>query len=379
MQLNGTEQQAMQIDNIDIWQIARPLRYPWRTAYGEDAAIEGILVRVTSGFHVGWGEAAPLHAPTYSPETAATCFHIARDFLAPVLLGRAIETPWDVTPLFDIFRGNPFAKAAMESACWSLFANHHGQPLHQLIGGNDRPVSAGADFGIQNSIDMLLEKVAKAVDAGFPRVKLKIRHGWDIEVVRAVRSTFPKMTFHVDCNGGYDSSHMDLMYALDKENLAMIEQPFGTRDFTDHAMLQSKIGTPVCLDESVTSLHDFEQALMLKSCRMLNIKIGRTGGIATAIKLHDMARNAGIPCWVGSMLESGVGMGALIALATLPNFTYAGDLFPTQEHCDTDITPDLAFDSSCRFHPAVIQLTPNMDRLAPCVTAQATISTKDLL
>ncbi len=369
----------MQIDRIDIWQIARPLRYPWRTAYGEDAAIEGVIVRISAGAHTGWGEAAPLRAPTYSPETAATCFHIIRDFLAPALLRQEIGNPQDVASHFEVFRGNPFAKSAIESACWSLIANRDDRPLYGLIGGSNMSVSAGADFGVQDSIDMLLEKVGKAVEAGFPRIKLKIRHGWDIEVVRAVRSTFPKMTFHVDCNGGYGPGDMDLMHALDAENLAMIEQPFGTRDFTDHAKLQAAIDTPVCLDESITCVHDFEQALLLKSCRMLNIKIGRTGGIATAIRLHDMARDAGLPCWVGSMLESGVGMSALIALATLPNFTYAGDLFPTQEHCDRDITPDLAFDGTCTFRPAEANALPEpyLDRLTACTTARAALLRED--
>lgn len=370
----------MQIERIDIWQVARALRNPWRTAYGDDPKIEGVIVRLTSGDQIGWGEAAPLRAPTYSPETAGTCFHIARDFLAPALLGKIITSPWDVSPIFDVFRGNPFAKSAIESACWSLMANCDDRPLHNLIGGDDKFVNAGADFGVQNSIDILIEKVGKAVDVGFSRIKLKIRPGWDIDVVRAVRSTYPNMTFHVDCNGGYGPDNMALMHALDRENLAMIEQPFGTRDFTDHAMLQSQISTPVCLDESVTSVHDFEQALLMKSCRMLNIKIGRVGGIAPAIKLHDMARDAGIHCWVGSMLESGVGMSALIALATLPNFTYAGDIFPTQEHYDSDITPDLAFDDICTFRPASAHalLIPDMKKLIACTTAQATILQKDI-
>lgn len=370
----------MQIDRIDIWQIARPLRYPWRTAYGEDPAIEGILVRLSSGDHIGWGEAAPLRAPTYSPETAGTCFHVARDFLAPALLKSPVSSPWDVTPRFNIFRGNPFAKSALESACWALFANSTGTALHDLIGGPDTPVNAGADFGVQDNIDMLIQKVGVAVDAGFSRIKLKIRPGWDIDIVRAVRRAYPDTTVHVDCNGGYGLQNMELMKALDRENLAMIEQPFGVRDFTDHAALQSEIATPVCLDESVSSLHDFEQALELKSCRMLNIKIGRTGGIATAIRLHDMAQQAGIPCWVGSMLESGVGMSALIALATLENFNYPGDLFPTHEHCDNDITPDLSFDGICTFRPlgAGRLPVPDMAKLARCTTAKATVTHKDL-
>lgn len=362
------------IDRIAIHWVARPLRYPWRTAYGEDAAIEGILVEVCSGGCSGWGEAAPLRAPTYSPETAGTCFLVARDFLAPRLLGEVLCDPRDVTPMFDLFRGNSFAKAAVESAVWSLFAQASGRSLAEVIGGRRRPVEAGADFGVQDSIDMLLDKVDRATDAGFTRIKLKIRRGWDIEVVRAVRAAFPGQTFHVDCNAGYGRDDIGLMSELDRNGLAMIEQPFGVRDVLGHAWLQERIETPVCLDESVTCVHDFEQALALKACRVLNVKIGRTGGIATAIRLHDMARDAGIPCWVGSMLECGVGMSALIALASLPNFTYPGDLFPTREHYDSDITQDLRFSDGTRFCPpeAGSLPVPDSDRLAR-VTRKSTV------
>ncbi len=368
---------TLRFDRITIHRVARPLRYPWRTAYGEDAAIEGIVVKVCAGDHSGWGEAAPLRAPTYSPETADGCFLVARDFLAPRLLGQRLSHPHEVGPLFDIFRGNPFAKAALESAVWSLFAQASGVSLVEMMGGQRRPVEAGADFGVQDSIDMLLEKVGRATEAGFSRIKLKIRRGWDIDVVGAVRRNFPQQTFHVDCNAGYGRDDIGLMRALDRHDLAMIEQPFGTRDLIDHAWLQDQIATPVCLDESITCVHDFEQALTLKACRVLNIKIGRTGGIAAAIRLHNMARDAGIPCWVGSMLESGVGMSSLIALATLPNFTYPGDLFPTTEHYDTDITEPLRFAEGCNFLPAEAGnlLVPEPDRLAK--VARDTITLED--
>lgn len=351
------------IDEIAIHRVARPLRYPWRTAYGEDPAIEGILVKVRSGPHSGWGEAAPLRAPTYSPETAGTCFHVARDFLAPTIIGKTLDDPRQVTSVFEIFRGNPFAKSALESAIWALFSNATSRPLSMMMGGDAEPVQAGADFGVQDDIDMLLEKVSSACEAGYPRIKLKIRAGWDREVVHAVCTTFPDQVFHVDCNGGYGRDEYDLMRKLDTYGLAMIEQPFGVRDFLEHARLQARLETPVCLDESITCIADLEHALELEACRMLNVKIGRVGGIATAIELHDKARDAGIPCWVGSMLESGVGMSALISLATLPNFTYPGDLFPTREHNDSDITSDLEFDGNCQFKPPEAGALPFPDPL----------------
>lgn len=366
------------IDTIRIHRVARPLRYPWRTAYGEDSSIDGIIVEVRAGKHSGWGEAAPLHAPTYSPETAGTCFHVARDFLAPRLLGARLAHPAEAGLLLDLFRGNPFAKSALEMAVWNLFAQAGNVSLAALLGGKERPVEAGADFGVQDSLDMLLEKVGEATDAGFGRIKLKIRPGWDREVVRLVCDAFPRQTFHVDCNASYSRDDLGLMRELDGFGLAMIEQPFGTRDLIDHAWLQARIETPVCLDESVTCVHDFEQALALGACRMLNVKIGRTGGIATAVRLHDMARDAGIPCWVGSMLESGIGMSALIALATLPNFAYPGDLFPTAAHYENDVTEKLSFSAGCRFMPAGAGEAPHPDaaRLDAVTAENCTLETR---
>ncbi len=357
----------MKIETIDIHRIARPLRYPWRTAYGEDAAIHGVVIRLGSGGAEGWGEAAPLLAPTYSAETADTVYHVLCDFIAPQLLGRDFDTAEDLLDAIAFIKGNYFAKGAAESAWWTLKAETERSPLHRLLGGETREVAAGADFGVQDSIDMLLSKVAGAVDRGFSRIKLKIRRGWDAEVVRAVRTQFPNQTFHVDCNSGYTLDDLPLFRELDRYDLAMIEQPLAHWDILDHSKLQSAIATPVCLDETITSVRILEQALSIDACRYVNLKVGRVGGVSVAKRMHDIAADAGVPCWVGSMLESGIGMGILIELATLPNFTYAGDLFPTQEHCDIDLTePEIVLSEDCTFMPSsvpALPYKPNPERL----------------
>ncbi len=349
----------MKIDSIEVYYVALPLLYPWRTAYGEDPDIHSVLVKMVSGDYVGWGETTPLRAPTYSPETAMSVYYAITEFFAPLLIGKDIETAEDLLDNFKWFKGNPFAKAGPETAWWSLKAEMEGRPLHELFGGTFRKVDAGADFGIQDSYDMLLEKIQGACDKGYKRVKLKVRHGWDLEMLRIVRSTFPKQTFHIDCNSGYTLDDINFFKEVDKLGLAMIEQPLFHTDLLEHAELQKQIDTPVCLDESITSIRSFQWALRLKSCRMLNIKTGRAGGLSVAVKLHQMAQDAGIPCWVGSMLESGIGEGILIELATLNNFTYPGDLFPSDFHYRQDITePEVVLNDDCTFTPSQVPNTP---------------------
>ena len=357
----------MKIDSIEVYYVALPLLYPWRTAYGEDPDIHSVLVKMVSGEFAGWGETAPLRGPTYSPETAMSVYHVITEFLAPVLVGQEIDTAEDLLKSFEWVKGNPFAKAGPETAWWNLKAEMEGRPLHELLGGAFRQVEAGSDFGIQDSYDMLLKKIQGACDRGFRRIKLKVRPGWDLEMLKIVRSTFPKQTFHIDCNSGYSLADIPLFKEIDKLRLAMIEQPLFHTDLLEHAELQKQIETPICLDESITSIRSFEWALRLKSCRVLNVKTGRVGGLSVAVKLHDMARDAGIPCWVGSMLESGVGEGILIELATLDNFTYPGDLFPSNFHYRQDVTnPEVILSDLCTYTPSKvpgIPFKPVMERI----------------
>ena len=333
----------MKIDAIDLFHVAMPLIYPWRTAYGEDPAIHSVLCRMTSGSCSGWGETAPLAAPCYSPEWAGGAFATARDWLAPALLNRDITSGAQLQSDLSLYKGNPFAKAALDNAWWSLHCNLEGIPLHTALGAQRDEVVVGADFGVMDSTDDLLAAIQTAVDQRFPRVKLKFRPGWDVDMLRAVRQHFPKQTFHIDCNSGYRLSDVNLFREIDQFQLAMVEQPLQHDDVHDHAELQRQIETAVCLDESITNVRRTQQALQLKSCRYVNIKPGRVGGLTNAVAIHNVCRDAGIPCWVGGMLESAVGSAHCVALAMLDNFTYPADIFPSERFYHEDLSdPPLA-------------------------------------
>jgi O-succinylbenzoate synthase len=327
----------MHIDRIDLYRVAMPLISPWRTAYGEDSVIESVLVQMTSGQMSGWGEASPLVAPTYSPEWAAGVFQVVRDWLAPRLVGQDVTSGELLQQLLSFVKGNPFAKASLDLAWWDLFAQQQGQPLYRVLGGVTPEVIVGADFGVQDTIEELLDKVAGAVTAGFRRVKLKFRPGWDLPVIRAVRRAFPETMLHIDCNSNYRLDNTPLFQALDEFNLAMYEQPLAHDDLLDHAALQRQVRTPVCLDESITSLDKARQALAIGACRYVNIKPGRVGGLTNAAAIHDLCHSQGVPCWVGGMLESAVGVAHCIALATLPGFTYPADIVPSQSYYRQDL------------------------------------------
>lgn len=349
----------MHVDAIEVYHTARPLIHPWRTAYGEDADVHSILVHMISGTDEGWSETCPLYAPTYSPETANSVFFLVSELFAPALVGQDVDSAADLLGRLRHFKGNSFAKAGPESAWWMLQADIAGQPLHRLLGGETRKVEAGADFGLQDSYDILLNKIETAVNRGFPRVKLKVRPGWDLGMLQVVRSAFPDLTMHIDCNASYSLDDLSFFKAVDDLNLAMIEQPLFHADLFDHAELQRQIHTPICLDESVSSVRDFELALRLGSCRVLNIKYGRVGGLSVAVELHNIARDAGIPCWVGGMLESAIGVGINIELATLPNFTYPNDLFESQRFYRQDLTdPETHLNPDCTFTPSTVPGTP---------------------
>jgi O-succinylbenzoate synthase len=259
--------------------------------------------------------------------------------MAPRLIGQDVPAVDDLLARLDFVKGNQFARAALEITWWVLEARRRGVPLHVALGGKGESVACGADFGIQDSLDILMRKIQEAIDAGFPRIKLKYRPGWALDMVAAVRSTFPDFTFHVDCNAAYTPADTEMFRALDRYRLAMIEQPLADDGLSlvNHADLQAKIETPVCLDESALSLAHVEAAIRLKSCRVVNIKVARVGGLDASRRIQALCAEHGIPCWVGGMLETAVGGAICAELATLPNFTYAGDVFPSKYFYDDDL------------------------------------------
>ena len=269
----------MRIDRIELNHVAMPLISPWRTAYGEDAAIHSVLCRLTSGSVDAWGESAPFAAPCYSPEWAGGIFSLCRDWLAPQIIGQDISSGADLQQRLALFKGNPFAKAILDTAWWALQSRIANKPLHELLAWNgDRSIFAstrgddskavlakmdlspfavrtevpvGADFGVMDSLDDLLEGVGHAITDGFPRIKLKFRPGWDLPMLRAVRRQHPQHPIHIDCNSGYRLSDLSLFQQADEFGLAMYEQPLPHDDLVDHAELQRQVKTPVCLDESI--------------------------------------------------------------------------------------------------------------------------------
>ncbi|MDK1031887.1 MAG: o-succinylbenzoate synthase [Planctomycetia bacterium] len=332
------------IERIEIHRVSMPLIYPFRTAYGEDSAIEAVLVRIRSGDSWGWGESSPLRYPAYSPESAAGVFMTVRDFLAPLLLGKEISSGAELQEALSFVKGNFFAKGALDMAWWDLYARWRSEPLWKTVGGKNETVEVGADFGIMESIDALLAEIDGAARAGFKRVKLKYRPGWDIDMVAAVRGAFPDMVFHIDCNSAYTLADVGMFKELDRYGLAMFEQPLMFDDLIDHAKLQKQIETPICLDESITSPSKARKAIEVGACRWINIKPGRVGGTTNAIAIHDLCAEAGVPCWIGGMLESALGAAHCLALATLPNIKYPSDIFPSSRFYEKDLSaPELTY------------------------------------
>lgn len=366
----------MRIDRLDVHYVVMPLIYPWRTAYGEDADIHSVLVKVSGGEHTAWAESTPFFAPHYLSESAGSVFYHVTEVFGPHVVGREYDTAADLNQRLSPFKGNSFAKAAIEIGWWTLESRITATPLHRLLGGAARDVAAGADFGIQDSIDMLLGNIQQAVDAGFPRTKLKVARGWDLEMLRTVTSTFPDMTFHIDCNSGYTLDDLPFFRAIDDLGLAFIEQPLHHTDILDHAELAKRIGTPICLDETIVDPRTAEQAIRIGACRYVNIKPARVGGLQNALAIHDMARDAGIPVWIGGMLESAVGGAVCVELATLPNCTYPGDLFPSSRFYTRDLAaPPLEYAAPHTFRPFSADLpAPDPELLAARTRRHAAVT-----
>jgi len=344
----------MKIDRIELYHVAMPLLYPWRTAYGEDPAIHAVLCRISSGSVDAWGETSPLAAPCYSSEWGGGVFHVAKNWLGPAIIGKNIESAEQLQQSLSVYKGNPFAKAALDTAWWALQSKITNVPLHQALGATRNEVPVGADFGVMDTIDELLYAMAPAVEQGFARIKLKYRPGWDLPMIERVRQEYPDVVIHIDCNSGYTLAAAEEFKELDNYQLAMIEQPLPHDDLLDHSALQKVISTPLCLDESIRSLQLAKQAINLNSCQWINIKPGRVGGLTPAIAIHNLCQQAGIPCWVGGMLESATGSAFCTALAMLDNFRYPADIFPSSRFYAEDLSdPPLELTANADGQPSV--------------------------
>ena len=329
---------------IQLFWMRMPLVAPFHTSTGSTRERECLLVRL-QGRHPergpveGWGEVVTPAEPTYSYETTGTAWHVLTTFLLPALLGRTLSTPADLQRSYARVRGHPMAKAGVEMAFLDARARLLGVPLWQVYGGDParRRVPAGISLGIAPSLDQLLRAVDEALNRGYRRVKIKIQPGWDREPVRALRRQFGDLPLMVDANGAYTPPTAGVLAALDAEGLLMIEQPFAERALVDHSRWQRRLRTPLCLDESVQDRHDAQTALALAACRVINVKLGRVGGLQEARAIHDLCRRQGVPLWCGGMLETGVGRAHNIALSTLPGFTLPGDLSASDRYYREDL------------------------------------------
>jgi O-succinylbenzoate synthase len=327
----------MRVERIELRRIELPFVAPFETSGWREYANHSIVVRLTAEGVEGWGEAPVGMGPWYNEETQSTGWAIAREFLAPMLLQADLNRPEDVDPLFGKVRGNRIARSGFEFAAWDLFGRLEGRSLTQMLGGVRERVDVGVSVGVQPDIEALLRVVAGYVEAGYGRVKLKIKPGWDIEPTRAVREAWPKLRLQVDANSIYTLDHAEHLAQLDAYDLLLIEQPLAHDDIFDHAKLQRRLTTPICLDESIVSPDHARWALELKACGVINIKPSRIGGLAPARQIHDMAAEAGVPVWCGGMLETGIGRAANVALASLPNFTLPGDISASERYFKRDV------------------------------------------
>jgi O-succinylbenzoate synthase len=325
------------IERIELRTVRLPLNEPFETSFGRIDSRLIFLVAINGGGETGWGEVVAAEEPLYSYETVGTALHVIRDYLAPAILGEPLRDISDLAQRLAPFRGHNMAKAGLELAFMDLLARLKCQSLSTLIGGTRERIPVGVSLGIQPSLDHLLERVDRYLALGYQRIKLKIKPGWDIAIVREVRRQNPDILLSVDANAAYTLADVDHLRQLDDFNLLMIEQPLEYDDLVDHAQLQAKLSTAICLDESITGINRAKQALDLGSCRIINIKIGRVGGYSQAVGIHDLCYARGIPVWCGGMLESGIGRAHNIALASLPGFVLPGDISASARYFARDL------------------------------------------
>ncbi|WP_338470705.1 o-succinylbenzoate synthase [Niallia sp. XMNu-256] len=328
----------MKLDRVVLRHLQMEMKSPFATSFGTFKTKEFILVEAIDEDGVsGWGEATAFDAPWYNEETVKTNWHMLEDFLIPLSLKEKIQHPNELNERFAFIRKNNMAKAAIEGAVWDLYAKKQQQPLSKLIGGKKKEIEVGISIGIQKNVDELLSLIDGYVAEGYRRMKVKIKPGWDVDVIAAIRNKFPDIQLMADANSAYTLADIDLLKQLDPFNLTMIEQPLASDDIIDHATLQKHVKTPICLDESIHSVEDTRKAIQLGSCGIINIKIGRVGGITESIKIHDLCKEHGIPVWCGGMLEAGVGRAHNIAITTLDQFILPGDTAASSRYWERDI------------------------------------------
>ncbi len=327
----------MRIREITLREVGMKLIAPFEISSGVAHHRRIILLEANVDGVTGWAECVAGESPNYSPETVETAWHILRDHLWPLIKGKDFAAAADVYDMLELVRGHNMAKGALEAAVWDAEAKQKGIPLWKLLGGSRTEIGSGVSIGIKDSLDTLAAAVKKEVDAGYQRIKIKIKPGKDLEQVKRLRQDFPKIKLMVDANSAYTLDDWELLKQLEGFYLMMIEQPLGWDDLYSHAELQKKLATPICLDECIHDLEHARAAIALGACKIINIKLGRVGGHTMVRRIHDLCEKNGIPVWCGGMLESGIGRAHNIALSTLPNFTLPGDVSASKRYWVEDI------------------------------------------
>jgi O-succinylbenzoate synthase len=327
----------MRIDGIVLRELHLPLVRPFETSFGVTRNRRILLAEIRSEGLVGWGECTAGEHPHFSGESTDTAWQVIVNDLGPMLASAKVENGGDCPRIFSLVRGNPMAKAALENAIWDIEAQREGISLSQLIGGVRDRIACGVSLGIQKSIPELLDIIDREVAAGYQRIKLKCKPGWDVEVFEKVRNQWPDILLSCDANSAYKLRDADHLVTFDAFDLLMVEQPLWHDDFYYHSMLQTRMNTPICLDESIRNRRDALAAIEMESCKIINIKLGRVGGFSEAIAVHNAAQERGIPVWCGGMLESGVGRSHNIALSTLENFRLPGDVSASARYWNEDV------------------------------------------
>ncbi|NQS91872.1 MAG: o-succinylbenzoate synthase [Chloroflexi bacterium] len=336
----------MKIEQITLYHLDMPLVHPFKTSFGVETHRECIVLAASGEGITAWGECVALDQPSYSAETVATAWHMLETYLIPAVL----NSPWqdidDFLAKIAWVRGHPMTKAALQTAAWDLLAQSRGISLASLLAegypdGPRKKVPVGISVGIQPSIESTIDRIDKFLSQGFSRVKLKIKPGWDLDLVRIVREKYPELPLMVDANSAYTMADLKVLQELDQFNLIMIEQPLAHDDIYQHSHLQQRLDTPLCLDESIYSPGQAELALALNACQIINIKPGRVGGLWESRQIHDLCQEHLIPVWCGGMLETGIGRAANLAVASLPNFQLPTDNGPTARYWEKDIIEEI--------------------------------------
>jgi O-succinylbenzoate synthase len=328
----------MKITRIELYKLALPMHTSFTTSFGTVKDKQTVIVKLTadSGLE-GYGEAPGLNDPVYLYETSGTCYYVVKHYIAPLLLSKQVKSAKELSKLLSPIKGHNFAKTSVETAFWHIMSQKKKTYLSKLLGGTKKRVAVGESIGIKANLHELLQSVEKCLDEGYQRVKIKIQPGWDIKAVKAIRKQFPDINLMVDANSAYTIKDIKKLQSIDNYDLMMIEQPLAHDDIIDHATLQKKLKTPICLDESILSAEDARKAIEIGACKIINIKPPRVGGILESKKIHDLCKKHGIPVWCGGMLETGIGRAFNMAVASLPNFSLPSDMSPPLDFYTDDL------------------------------------------